>query len=78
MPTVLRAGPYRFFFWSGDAREAAHSHVESGDRYAKFWLEPVSLAKTDGYNWIEIARIGRLVVAHRHELRERWRDFFGG
>ena len=76
MPTVLRAGPYRFFFWSNEAGEPVHIHVESGDGYAKFWLEPLSLAESDGYNAMEIARLGRLIRAHRQELRERWRDFF--
>src|SRR2546422_6798095 len=28
MLTVLRIGPYRFFFYSGDQRRAAHVHVE--------------------------------------------------
>ena len=78
MPTVLRVGPYRFFFWSDDVKEPVHIHVESGDGYAKFWLEPVSLARSDGYNAVEIARIHRLVGLHKRQLRERWRDYFGG
>jgi len=77
VPTVLRAGPYRFFIWSNEPPEPAHMHVESGDGHAKFWLDPVSLADSDGYNAREIARISRLVEANRPELRERWRDFFG-
>lgn len=28
MPTVLRVGPYRFFFYAGDRSEPAHVHVE--------------------------------------------------
>jgi hypothetical protein len=28
MPTVLRSGPYRFFFYSGDAGEPSHVHIE--------------------------------------------------
>jgi hypothetical protein len=53
-----------------------HIHVESGDAHAKFWLDPVSLAKSDGYNPRALARIRRLVEANAAELRERWRDFF--
>jgi hypothetical protein len=33
MPTVLRVGPYRFFFYSGDGGEPPHIHVER-DQYA--------------------------------------------
>ncbi|WP_439481025.1 DUF4160 domain-containing protein [Cyclobacterium plantarum] len=41
MPTVLRIGPYRFFFFSNEGNEPPHIHVESGEGHAKFWLEPV-------------------------------------
>ena len=49
MPTVLRAGKYRFFFFSNEGSEARHIHVESGENYAKFWLEPIDLARSVGY-----------------------------
>ncbi len=38
MPTILRIGPYRFFFYAGDRDEPQHVHVERDDRIAKFWL----------------------------------------
>ncbi len=28
MPTVLRSGPFRFFFYAGDGGEHPHIHVE--------------------------------------------------
>jgi hypothetical protein len=40
MPTVLRSGPYRFFFYAGDGSEPPHVHVERDDSEAKFWLGP--------------------------------------
>jgi hypothetical protein len=36
MPTVLRVGPFRFFFYAGDGNEPPHVHVEHGDAEAKF------------------------------------------
>jgi hypothetical protein len=36
MPTVLRLGPYRFFFYAGDGVEPPHVHVERDDDTAKF------------------------------------------
>jgi hypothetical protein len=45
MPTVLRAGPYRFFFYAGDRDEPLHIHVERDDHTAKFWLDQVRLRK---------------------------------
>jgi len=46
-PTLLRSGPYRFFFYSGDRSEPPHVHVERDDDEPKFWLRPVALAA----NW---------------------------
>lgn len=49
MPAILRIGRYRFFFFSNESNEPPHIHVESGDQYGKFWLEPVEMAKAKGY-----------------------------
>jgi hypothetical protein len=43
MPTVLRIGPYRFFFYAGDRDEPPHIHVEREDKIAKCWLNPIRL-----------------------------------
>jgi hypothetical protein len=44
MPTVLQIEGFRFFFYSRENWEPPHIHVESGDKLAKFWLNPVQLA----------------------------------
>jgi hypothetical protein len=36
MPTVLRDGPYRFYFYSHEPNEPPHVHVDRDDRSAKF------------------------------------------
>ncbi len=41
MPTVLRHGPYRFFFYAGDRDEPPHVHIERDSKIAKLWLDPV-------------------------------------
>jgi hypothetical protein len=78
MPTVLRNGPYRFFFYAGDGGEPAHVHVERDDCEAKFWLDPVELERSFGYKRNEINRIRALVEVHREELLEGWDEFFRG
>ncbi len=45
MPTILRIGAYRFFFYSDEGTEPPHAHVRSGGKTAKFCLEPVKLQK---------------------------------
>ena len=49
MPTVLRWGPYRAFFYSSEGGEPPHIHVRSGDAEAKFWLHDLSMAVNAGF-----------------------------
>ena len=77
MPTVLRVGPYRFFFYAGDRDEPPYVHVEREDKIAKFWLNPVRLQKSGGFNRAEIGRIQRIIGEHQAELLEAWNDYFG-
>jgi len=77
MPTVKRHGPYRFFFVSIDYTEPPHVHVQRGTAVAKFWLEPVSLAKAGGFKAHELNKIADIVAASREEFLEKWHEFFG-
>jgi hypothetical protein len=78
MPTVLRVGPYRFFFYSGDRDEPPHVHVERDDCEAKFWLDPIRLARSRGFSSREINDIAKLIIVHQQELLESWDEFFNG
>lgn len=78
MPTVLRVGPYRFFFYTGDRDEPPHVHVERDDRVAKFWLDPVRLQESGGFSRSELNRVQQLIHTHQHRLREAWHEYFGG
>jgi hypothetical protein len=78
MPTVMRVGPYRFFFYSGDKGEPEHIHIERAENVAKFWLEPVSLDRSGGFDRRELRAIVRIVEERRSELREAWHDYFQG
>jgi len=40
MPTILRIGPYRFFFYAGDRDEPLHIHVERDDNVQNFGSLP--------------------------------------
>ena len=76
MPTALRIGAYRFFFYAGDRDEPQHVHVERDNYLAKFWLNPVSLQTSGGFSEGEIRRIERLVEQNREILAGRWNEFF--
>ncbi len=77
MPTVLRHGPYRFFFYSNEGLEPAHIHVERDRAHAKFWLTPVSLARSSGFAARELRRIQLIVVEHRDLFSGSWHEYFG-
>ncbi len=77
MPTVLRVGPYRFFFFSGDRGEPVHVHVERDDNVAKFWLDPVRLQTSGGFNAAELRRIQRIIEENGNTLIKGWNEYFG-
>jgi hypothetical protein len=76
MPTVLRAGPYRFFFYAGDGDEPAHIHVERDANEAKFWLEPVRLERSHGFRPAEVRVIQQIIQTNQSLLLESWNEFF--
>jgi hypothetical protein len=78
MPTRLRIGPYRFFFYAGDRDEPPHIHVERDNNKAKFWLDPVRLQNSGGFSRNEIIRIQKLVDENREHLLRGWNDYFNG
>ena len=46
MPVVLRVNGYKFFFYQADvANEPPHVHVSKEGNEAKYWLDPVKVAR---------------------------------
>ena len=77
MTTILRLGPYRFFFYSGDRDEPAHVHIERDDKIAKVWLEPIRLHNSGSFNRAELSRILNIIEENRDMMLEVWNDYFG-
>jgi hypothetical protein len=77
MPTILYDGPYAFVFFSSDKNEPLHVHVKRDQYIAKYWLQPISLAKNRGFAPHELAGIERFVVKHRATFVEAWNEYFG-
>ncbi|MEQ9569103.1 MAG: DUF4160 domain-containing protein [Longimicrobiales bacterium] len=72
VPTVLRSGPCRFYFYSHEASEPPHVHVDRDAATAKFWLTPPLLASTVGFGAHELGWLLRLIRSHRRELLDAW------
>ena len=78
MPTVLRSGPCRVYFYRHDLNEPPHVHVDREDRSAKSWLAPVSLARNLGFKSNELRVIERLLVEHEALILTAWHRHLGG
>ncbi len=78
MPTALRIGPYRFYFYSHDCGEPRHIHVDCENKSAKFWLDPdVALAENRGYSRKQLREVERLTRENLERLRNEWDAFCG-
>ena len=80
MPTVLRSGPYRFYFYSHEPNEPPHIHVDRDNLSAKFsnsglilsnWQATLDFAPTN------CARYNLLITEYRAQFLESWKEFFG-
>ena len=76
MPTVLRSGPYRFYFYSHELNEPPHVQVDRDDSSAKFWLGPVGLARNFGFSPKELG-LQKLMTQHQAAFLEAWHGHLG-
>ena len=74
MPVALRVKGYRFFFFSLEGNEPPHIHVEQAERYAKFWLNPISLVKSRGFRSNELSEIQKIIEENLNTLLEKWNE----
>lgn len=79
MPTALRVGPYRYYFYSYDCGEPRHMHIDRENKSAKLWLDPnVSLAVSYGYSRKELRDIEQITRENLERLRNEWDAFCSG
>lgn len=76
MPTILRIDGHRFFFFSNEGTEPAHIHVETAEKYAKFWIPSCELSNSMGYNSKEMRRLRKIVEDNQELFLERWNEYF--
>jgi hypothetical protein len=77
MPTVLRIGAFRFYFFSHEPNEPPHIHVDRDEATIKVWLESLEVAKSRGFRAHEIGGIVAMVEENRDGLLEAWHEYFG-
>jgi hypothetical protein len=78
MPTIKNIfGPYRFFFYSFDCNEPMHIHVRREKMTCKFWLEPISLGRNQGFTPRELNRIRDIIQGNIEIMIEAWYEHCG-
>jgi hypothetical protein len=79
MPVVFRYEGFKFFFYSneGDPRESVHIHVRKGGGSAKFWLRPVGLASSDGFDSRTLRELQWIVEEWAALIERAWHEHFG-
>ena len=76
MPSILRIGQFRFFFYSNEFGEPPHIHIQSDSKLAKFWLEPVLLAKSIRFTPKELRKLEKIVQENQTLFVERYNEYF--
>jgi hypothetical protein len=74
MPTVMRIGPFRFFFYSNERGEPAHVHVQRDRALAKFWLVPISLSQSKHFAAHELNVVRQHIEDNAITLLEAWNE----
>ena len=78
MPTIKNlSNKYRFFFYSFDCNEPEHVHIQKENRICKFWLNPVSLCKNNGFSPKELNEIRKVIQDYQILIMEAWYEHCG-
>ena len=72
MPVILRIKGYRFWFYEADLEEPVHVHVGKDGKQAKFWVEPISLARPGRFREFELNEIERILTQYKNDVLKAW------
>ena len=74
MPVIFRQKGYAFFFVMFVLSEPIHVHVRKGHKEAKYWMQPLALAWSQGYRQHELNEIERLIEANGSLILAAWQE----
>lgn len=72
MPVILRVKGYRCWFYEADLSEPVHVHVGKGGKEAKFWMNPISIARAGRFRENELREIQRILSEFRGNILAAW------
>jgi len=73
IPVVLRVKGYKFWFYEADLDEPPHVHVGKENREAKFWLEPITLARSGRFKLVDLREVARIIDDNHDFLLNAWK-----
>jgi len=74
MPIVLRINGYRFWFYEADLNEPPHVHIGKGDKQAKYWLAPISCARSKHFREHELNEIETIIITYKETILQAWQN----
>ena len=75
MPVVLRVAGFKFFFYQADvANEPPHVHVTKDGNEAKFWLDPLRVAREGRFRKSDLRQIERIIEENLAFLLKTWNE----
>jgi len=72
MPVVLRIRGFRFWFYQADLDEPAHVHVAKEGKEAKYWVEPISVARRGRFRDHELNEIETILIVYKDDILRAW------
>lgn len=76
MPKFGDIGPYKLFFYSDEGNEPPHIHIRRDRGTAKFWLNPIRIARSRRFGDHELRVIQELVEKNKDSILEVWNEHF--
>jgi hypothetical protein len=74
MPVILRIRGYRFWFYAADLDEPPHVHVAKESIQAKYWVNPVRVARPGRFRAHELREIESILVEYRVFILDVWQQ----
>jgi len=74
MPVVLRVKGYKFWFYEADIDEPPHVHVGKERKEAKYWLDPVRVARAGRFKPVDLREIERIIQDNLDFLLNAWEE----
>ena len=62
------------WFYEADLDEPAHVHVGKEEREAKYWLDPVRVARAGRFKPVDLREIQRIISENRDFLLNAWEE----